>query len=153
MASSTAAPLIQQHLSACLVRAMVSREDLYTFDPTAQAPFQALAALFAAGEPFEPSVPLFSEHARHDDLLASLESELSDVNASGTVPQFIRMGKTIAAFLTLAARHGWDPVVNDTSSLATTATVNARAAIAEGHRQALLDEVGSRPASPTSRKF
>ena len=153
MASSTAAPLIQQHLSACLVRAMVSREDLYTFDPTAQAPFQALAALFAAGEPFDPSVPLFSEHARHDDLLASLESELSDVNASGTVPQFIRMGKTIAAFLTLAARHGWDPVVNDTSSLATTATVNARAAIAEGHRQALLDEVGSRPASPTSRKF
>ena len=138
---------------ACLVRALVSREDLYTFDPVAQEPFQAMAALFSSGAPFDPSVPLFSENARHDDLLASLESEMNDVNATGTVPQFIRMGKTIAAFLTLAARHGWDPVVNDTSSLATTATVNARAAIAEGHRQALLDEVGSRPASPTSRKF
>ncbi len=153
MASSTAAPLIQQHLSACLVRAMVSRENLYMFDPTAQAPFQALAALFAEGEPFDPSVPLFSEHARHDDLLASLESELSDVNASGTVPQFIRMGKTIAAFLTLAARHGWDPVIDDSSQLAATATVNARAAIAEGHRQALLNTASQRYSRPSFRKF
>ena len=153
MSNNSDPPLIQQHLSACLVRAMVSREDLYTFDPVAQEPFQAMAALFSSGAPFDPSVPLFSESARHDDLLASLESEMNYVNATGTVPQFIRMGKTIAAFLTLAARHGWDPVIDDTSSLATTATVNARAAIAEGHRQALLDEVGSRPASPTSRKF
>ena len=153
MSNNSDPTLIQQHLSACLVRALVSREDLYTFDPVAQEPFQAMAALFSSGAPFDPSVPLFSEKARHDDLLASLESEMNYVNATGTVPQFIRMGKTIAAFLTLAARHGWDPVIDDTSSLATTATVNARAAIAEGHRQALLDEVGSRPASPTSRKF
>lgn len=147
---------IQDHLAACLTRALTAPEHHSEYDPTSQASFRQLEALFSAGEPFDPSIPLFGEHARHECLLASLDSELEDIMQTGKASEIVRMEKTIRAFLVLAAQHGWDPVLDPHRHLVISPEVRAREAIAQGHRQALeqIAAAGaSRITSNPSRRF
>lgn len=129
--------LIQDHLGACLTRALTASEPHDQYDPTTQEQFRALTVLFEAGEVFDPSIPLFGEHGRHESILESLDSELEHVMQTGTTSEVVRMEKTVRAFLVLAARHGWDPVLDPGLYMLISPGIQARQAIVEGHRQAL----------------